>query len=383
MQFRLVQTRDEFLELEHDWNALLPRSGADTIFLTWEWLWSWWNAYSRSGDRLHILVFRDNNGDLDAIIPLYRPVPNKLNFLSPRTLRFIGQGSADSDYLDIIMARGRESEVLNEFWKHLSAHKRSWDVLEFAAVPCTSPTLSWLHKLRKRDGLLFRSLTFPCAVADLPQSWDQYLAALHPRFRTKVRTTLRQLQEGHTVRFRSISDEEELVPALEVLYDLHGRRWNSKGRSGVFLNPEKRRFYEHFTRHFLRRGWLAFDFLDVDEKPVACQLCFRYEDTLYLLQEGFDPDFGHESVGIALRAMVFKKAIEDGIKSYNFLAGLGRHKTQWVVKTTSCENVVVGQKTLRSMIYVKAPLLIESAKERIKGFVPKMLLDARHKVQSS
>src|SRR5262245_4631874 len=239
MQFRLVQTRDEFLELEHDWNALLPRSEADTIFLTWEWLWSWWNAYARSVDRLHILVFRDNNGDLDAIIPLYRPVSNKLNILLPKTLRFIGQGSADSDYLDIIVARGRESEVLNEFWKHLSAHKRTWDVLEFAAVPSTSPTLSWLQKLRKLDGLLFRSLTFPCAVAELPGSWDKYLTGLHPRFRAEVCTTLRQLDESHRVRLRSISSEEELVPALGVLYDLHGKRWKSK--CGVFLNPEKRR----------------------------------------------------------------------------------------------------------------------------------------------
>src|SRR5215469_8361832 len=112
MQFRLVQTRDEFLELEHDWNALLPRSEADTIFLTWEWLWSWWNAYAKTGDRLHILAFRGENGDLDAIIPLYRPIGSKLNVLSPRKLRFIGQGSADSDYLDIIVAKGHEHEIL-------------------------------------------------------------------------------------------------------------------------------------------------------------------------------------------------------------------------------------------------------------------------------
>jgi CelD/BcsL family acetyltransferase involved in cellulose biosynthesis len=149
------------------------------------------------------------------------------------------------------------------------------------------------------------------------------------------------------------------------------------------VSAEKRRFYEHFTRHFLRRGWLAFDFLDVDDRPVACQLCFRYEKALYLLQEGFDPSFGHESVGIALRAMVLKKAIEEGIKSYNFLAGLGRHKTQWIVKTESCENVVLGQKTLRSSIYVKTPLFIEKTKERIKTMIPKILLDARHKLHSA
>jgi CelD/BcsL family acetyltransferase involved in cellulose biosynthesis len=383
MQFRLVQTRDEFLELEHDWNALLSRSEADTIFLTWEWLWSWWNAYAKTGDRLHILVFRSENGHLDAIIPLYRPMVPKLSVLSPRTLRFIGQGSADSDYLDMIMAKGCEDEVLNEFWKHLNAHKRTWDVLELAAVRSTSPTLSWLRRLQKQDGLLLRSIKFPCAVADLPRSWDEYLAALHSRFRTKVRATLRQLHDEHRVLFRSVTQQEELFPALEVLYDLHARRWQSRGQSGVFAGAAKRRFYEHFTRHFLRRGWLAFDFLEIDEQPAASQLCFRYENTLYLLQEGFDPSFGHESVGIALRAMVFKKAIENGIKSYNFLAGLGRHKTQWIVKKESCENVVLGQKTLRSSIYVKTPLFIEAAKERIKAMVPKMLLDARHKLHST
>jgi CelD/BcsL family acetyltransferase involved in cellulose biosynthesis len=383
MQVGLVQTRDEFLELEHDWDELLSRSAADTIFLTWEWLWSWWNAYARSSHRLHILVFRDQNDELEGIIPLYRQIPNRLNFITPRKLRFIGQGSSDSDYLDMIVARGRETEVLNGFWNHLTAHMRTWDVLELAAVPASSATLEWLDNLRNRDGLLYRSVSVPCAVAHLPASWDEYLGALHSRFRTKVRSTLRQFNEDPKVRFRSITDEAELGPALDVLFDLHGKRWKLKGQNGVFQNREKRRFYEHFTRHFLRRGWLSFDFLDLDHTPVACQLCFRYRHTLYLLQEGFDPHFRQQSVGVALRAMVFKKAIAEGITRYDFLAGLGRHKTQWSVDVTNCVNAVLGQNTFRSTFYIKAPLFVDSAKERVKAALPKMVLQARRKLQSS
>src|SRR5262245_65719792 len=97
MDVRLVQNSVDFARLRSEWNDLLSRSSADTIFLTWEWLSSWWECYAGPNDALHIVTVRENTGELIGIFPFYRQVRPWLPLSPIRTLRFIGDGSHDSD----------------------------------------------------------------------------------------------------------------------------------------------------------------------------------------------------------------------------------------------------------------------------------------------
>ena len=51
-------TDAEFGALRDDWNALLCRSAADNIFLTWEWLHTWWEHFG-SNKNLLLLAIED------------------------------------------------------------------------------------------------------------------------------------------------------------------------------------------------------------------------------------------------------------------------------------------------------------------------------------
>src|SRR5215510_14841179 len=114
MSVRLIQTEPEFLALEDRWNALLRQSRSDTIFLTWQWLHAWWQAYAQSGDRLYILVVEQQSRGIVGIVPLYLRASRRFGIIPVRILRFIGEGSWDSDYLDVIAVAGEEHAVLEE-----------------------------------------------------------------------------------------------------------------------------------------------------------------------------------------------------------------------------------------------------------------------------
>jgi CelD/BcsL family acetyltransferase involved in cellulose biosynthesis len=376
MNIQVVRDFHAFSQLRREWNDLLSRSSADTVFLTWEWLSSWWKCYAGAKDVLHIIVIRDSAGELIGILPLHRRLQPWLPLKPIQTLRFIGDGSWDSDYLDAILVQGREKDILESVWKWLRG-QRSWSVLELTGIPESSATLQWLDRTEGAHEIVARKENIPCLVIDLPHSWEDYLASLKPRFRTKIRSTLREITAGHEVRFRTVDTEVELTSGLQSLYELHGRRWALKGTEGVFRNSAKRRFYECFTPLFLEQGWLAFDFLELNGAAAACQICFRYRGTQFLLQEGFDPEFADESVGIALRAMTLKKAIEDGIRQYDFLAGLGRHKTQWQTRTKLCQKISLGPRTIQNTAYLKVPVLMDALRERIKMLLPAKVLEIR------
>ena len=67
----------------------------------------------------------------------------------------------------------------------------------------------------------------------------------------------------------------------------------------------------------------------MDDRVVAQQFCFEHDGTVYLLQEGFDIEFAKQNVGNVLRAMVFERLIAEGVRTYDFLAGVSRHKQSW------------------------------------------------------
>src|SRR3954451_9864175 len=107
---RLVEIRSE-LELQafrDPWNALLAISASDTIFLTWEWITAWWTAYGTPGDLRIVFVYGDD-GALCGIAPMRRCSIRRYGHTYD-ALALIGDGSADSDYLDLIIANGAERE---------------------------------------------------------------------------------------------------------------------------------------------------------------------------------------------------------------------------------------------------------------------------------
>src|SRR5262245_19789918 len=104
-----IEDASRFAALAAEWDALLARSAAGGVFLTFEWLHAWWRHLGRG--RLHLLAVRDQ-GRLTAVAPLALAPPRPGRLLPFRRLQFLGAGAAGSDYLDVIADRDAEPEAL-------------------------------------------------------------------------------------------------------------------------------------------------------------------------------------------------------------------------------------------------------------------------------
>ncbi len=376
LQIDIITNESELQLLRDEWNALLQRSTANTVFLTWEWISSWWFSYGR-GRQLCVLVGRDRHGFCQGIAPLYIESHRCLG-RSLRRLRFIGDGSYDSDYLDFIVDREYEPESLSQLLEKLICLD-GWDVAQLNEIPSRSATVALLSERFDNTRFYFARNEVPCPALTLPNRWEDYVRMLRPRFRTAIRAALRNMDQWPG-GLETVTCEAQLDEWLEELFALHASRWEIRNQNGVFAKTEKREFYRTLSRALLRRGWLHFTRWRIQDVALAYQFGFVYGGTYFHLQEGFDPASSHVAPGLSLRASVIRDLIAAGVTKYDFLGGTGRHKTDWAATINTSLRFAIAPRTQAGFSYIQFPAILEAAKQRIKPLVPTFFLNARKRL---
>jgi len=137
---RVVSTVEEMRSLEGVWDHLLDRSPDRNIFLTWEWLNTWWRHFGR-GKHLSVLVVRERD-QVRAIVPLMAWHYN-LGFCRLEVLENIGSTSVD--YGGIV--HGADAEAIEPFvFDWLQDQVNRGKLVIFNRVPEDSKFLGLLRK---------------------------------------------------------------------------------------------------------------------------------------------------------------------------------------------------------------------------------------------
>ncbi|MBN1978771.1 MAG: GNAT family N-acetyltransferase [Anaerolineae bacterium] len=309
-----------FKELEDEWNGLLHRSSADTVFLTLEFQRVWWR-YLGEGELL-IVTVRDD-GELTGIAPLFATA----NSEGKRVLAIVGCVEV-ADYLDLIAAKGREEEVCAALANYLaSPHVPAWDVLDLCNVHQDSPTLAVLPSLAESHGWTASiAKEDVCPVAQLPGSWDEYLQALNKKHRHELRRKLRRAEAEADLGWYIVGPSHDLGDEVESFLDLMAASAPDKE---AFLTPQMRSFFRQLAHVMYDAGWLQLAFLEVAGQKAAAYLNFVYDNRVLVYNSGLDwQSFPHLSTGIILAAYCIQYAIAHGCEAVDFMQGDERYKYQ-------------------------------------------------------
>jgi CelD/BcsL family acetyltransferase involved in cellulose biosynthesis len=316
------------------WNDLLKRSTFDTLFLTWEWQRTWWEHLGE-GDLL-LITLHDDQGHLIGIAPLYRTVSAR----GERKLNIVGCVDV-SDYLDIIVAQGREKEVYSALLNYLdSAEVARWDAAELCNVPEISPAHQALAEMAVERGYEFRTLIEDvCPVIDLPATWDGYLASLDKKQRHEIRRKMRRIEREADVHWYIVGQDRNLSEEIEAFIELHQK---SSADKDDFMDEQMKGFFRAVAHVLQSSGWLQLAFIEVDGKQAASMLNFDYEDAILVYNSGYDPQrHAHLSPGIVLLAYCIQHAIELGRARFDFLRGDEPYKYRFGAKETKVYRLVI------------------------------------------
>ncbi len=309
--------------LDGEWDDLLARSASDTVFLTWDWLRTWYEIYGAEVEPCVVLV--RENGRLVAAAPL-KIEARRLYGLRVRQLEFIGTGRAVCpDFLDLVIEAGREAELARVLLGALRSEP-GWDRIALSDLPASSPVREPLEAAMTAARLRpFRQVDRTCPYLTLPGTWAELEQRLTHNFRRNHRKKRRRLGAAlvHWDAGQSVRD------ALATLATLHQGRMETSGRGGNFRKPDYLAFHQRFAERAAQRGWLYLAFLHKDGRAIAGRYGFVYRGTYYAYQSGFDPTAGDDSPGEVLLGMVIEDLIGRGVREFNFLRGPQPHKFHW------------------------------------------------------
>jgi len=373
----VYRTPNEIESLRPAWKDLLDNSATATIFSTWEWLLPWWHAFGEGQD-LVVLGFFESDTRLVALAPMSQTMLKVGGVLNLRLLRLLGDGSGDSDNLDLPVRRGFETEFAASFLDYLDQQDLQWDLCQLNTLPSDSAAGNALHKLTRETGWTFVTDNQPCSTVRLPDSWEKYLDQISKKEKDKLRYYSRRIEKRYRPRYYKCTQESEISPCLDALFQLHRKRWQLRGKAGVFATSARRQFYEQVTRNFLARNWLEFWLLDLDGKTVAAQFAFRHRNRVFALQEGFDPAYSGESVGFVLRGYALQQLIAEGATHYDFLAGKSESKDRWTAEVLSYTNLHFARRFSRGGAYLRFVNGAAAGKEWLRAHVPPAIWSALH-----
>jgi CelD/BcsL family acetyltransferase involved in cellulose biosynthesis len=364
-----------------DWDEVVAQSAAPSIFLTRDWITAWWDSF-RAGLDPCLLRVAAADGRTLAIAPIYF---QRLRVPATR-LGLLGDQVIGSEYLGLAARKGSEDEVARAVAEWLHAEGPPWHLAELSGLREGDPAAAELESAIGAGARRSDEERHPCSAIQLPGDFEEFLAGLSSKFRQRYRQRTNKLLRSCEVRFFRTETEEDLPAHLDVLFRLHQARWVDAGSPGVFADPRTRRFYLDASRRLLGSGRLHFWHLEADGAIRASQFGFAYDGVLHSLQEGYDDKFSPRGVGglgVVLRGHVLRTAIEEGLRSYDFMGGVEEHKVRWGTSEHHVRNVRFARPGAAGRAAWLATVARASARESVKSALPEPVLDALRSARES
>ena len=315
-----------------EWQALHESVAPRTPFGSPLWNMLWWKHFSRrslaASCEFFVHLVRDASGALRGVAPwmiLHRlPLtPLRVSVVTP-----FGADASLTEIRGVICRRDDEGEIVAALDRHLRETG-----IAFAAV-------EWMG-VRGYDALDILEAQAPLSFAQvnqfyvlaLPKTWEGVRAHVGSYMRRNLRRVFERIDAlGKTLRLDVYEDADAIGARMDNFFRLHSMR---AGARDMFAHPDKfakpvnRRFVEEAYLAFARRGEARYFEACIEDKVVACRLCFALGGTLYVYYSGYDPEWQDYNVGTLMMANIIQWAIGQGFEDINLSAGKDRSKLQW------------------------------------------------------
>ncbi len=340
-QHRILTRLEELEALAPEWERLWRSDPDATPFQSPQWLIPWWKHVGEG--ELFTLTARDHRGRLAAVLPIYlyrQPTGGE------RHLLLLGAGT--SDYLGGVFAQDSAADapagatcdrpagealscagaIARICLGELMRHARHWDRAVLHQLPQNSPLLAGA---RADATLLTESES--CAGVSVTG-----LRGLPAKLQSNIGRYRRRAQTQGALRFSMAGSATEALRCLDELIDLHSRRWQQRGESGVLAPLTVQAHHRETVPALFRAGLLRMFRVSLDGVTMATLYAFvdpprpatsQRPRSLLCYLIGFDTQFIELSPGTLVLSFAIEQCEREGLATMDMLRGGETYKRLW------------------------------------------------------
>lgn len=354
---RVVQSTDEFAELQTAWNKL-----TENPLQSFDWHFAWWQHFG--GDHELQIYCLESKGEVVGIAPFFKD-----RWLGQNRLRFIGSGSACTDYADVIVDRNYRHTFINAIVNQTQRFA-DVDLIELEGVDNRGPVKAFAAECSD-EAWEYQKTIDACWYLTLPDSWEKFCKAARSSLRRKIRKAEKRIKSGEVV-IRSTDDDLDFETAYKTLVELHQLRFESKGEPGVFADPAFDSFLKQSAEKLCRQQRAEIIVAYADSKPIGCHFYLLSDSGPQFYQGGvlisrMDLEPGHLMFTYAI-----KKAIANGAQEFDFLRGDEKYKPFWGAVARELYSARIVSKKLKPTLTNMAYLYARRSKHLMVGVASKL-----------
>jgi len=372
MKTEVITTMEGLRKIRDDWERIYGKLKAPKVFRNPILVRSWWEAFSqnRNNVSLYVIVVRSEDGIVRLIAPLYRYTKSFFG-ISYKVLSFLVSNKDGKD-LDILCENGYEKEMSEMLSRYLIKKNNEWNLIFFMFTPTEGFVKRNLISDMKSKGVhsSVRDGGYTEVVLDKPL--EEFLGTLRPRMRTYIRKAFR-VKESSGYKISNTDEVESFDEAFNSFVEFHQGRWTKEGQPGAFGGDSRYRIYfikklhdmfpEHVRIYSLKKG----------NKYIGHQVYFHESGRLYLFQEGYNHEYMRINPGTMLRALIFKKLIEVGGYTYDFMSGETFNKRSWGSTYKKHHYISIGRDIFKIKLYFFLEPIHRTITGKLNGLRSKIL----------
>lgn len=171
----------------------------------------------------------------------------------------------------------------------------------------------------------------------LRRGGGEYLASLSANTRQQIRRSMRAYEAAGPLELARAAGQAEAEAWLDALIALHDADWRARGKPGAFADPFMLRFHRALVPRALAREELDLLRITAGARVVGFLYNLEAGGVVHAYQSGMDRAGAgsHGKPGLTCHALAVARALEEGRRSYDLMAGSQRYKSSLAQDATT------------------------------------------------
>ncbi len=321
-----VNTKEDFIKLREIWNKVLVESDDNNLFLSFKWLFTWWDNFGMK-NQLMILLVKDNE-EVVGIAPFYIGNEKKWQIFNRKIVRFIGDGI--SDYAGIIAVENREKQVISAVLDYFEKNKHRWCEIVLMELKEDSSLIKYLDgNDRQYKWSNTVEVCSRCPFIEVKNSWEEYYSGISKKIRKELKWLENKL--ARTAGYELMINKHKVSPELlDEIFSINKARLKEKNKSGWYENEEYYRFISQILNVHENNSNISISIIKIDGKIAAYAIGYIYDNKFNYWNVSIRSEYKGFSPGkVLLYHLIREMHLKRIVAEIDLLRGQEEYKYKW------------------------------------------------------